>query len=81
MEGLETSSAAEAAVILNYDPEDPTEVKQIKPGRDQVGAALIRYCKGHKIPLPRLVQKILQVQNGEVSLMVSTHWKMKKTEG
>ncbi len=80
MESLETTSNPEAAVILKYAPEDPAETKQIKLGRDQVGAALIRYCMDHKIPLPRLAQKVLQVQNNEVALMVSIHWKMKKKE-
>ena len=38
---------------------------------DELGAALIRYCIGKKIPLPAKSPKVLQIFNGQIGLVVS----------
>jgi len=74
LEALEVGDDPEATVTLKFDTMHTADEKEVKLSRDQVGAALIRFCSDHKIPLPRHGQKVLQVQNGEISLMVNIHW-------
>ena len=67
-------------LVLSDDPEEtvtiqfmPTEgqISEVKLAREQVAASLIRFCGLNAIPLPRNAQKVLQVQNGALSLMIS----------
>ncbi|MCH7487729.1 MAG: hypothetical protein IIC04_12175 [Proteobacteria bacterium] len=67
-------------LVLSDDPEEtvtiqfmPTEgqISEVKLAREQVAASLIRFCGLNAIPLPRSAQKVLQVQNGALSLMIS----------
>ncbi len=80
LDGLEVGDDPDAAITLKFDPMDTADTKEIKLSRDQVGAALIRHCRDNKIPLPRHGQKVLQVQNGVISLMINVHWTGEKKE-
>jgi hypothetical protein len=50
---------------------DPTENNEVKLVREQAAASLIRFCGHNNIPLPRSAQKVLSIQDGSISLMVS----------
>ncbi len=67
-----------ATVIITYDTTEIQDAPEVRVSRDDVAAALIRHCGANKIPLPRAARKILKVEDGEVSLMVSIHWAPKK---
>ncbi len=60
----------EEIVIIQFMATDE-ESPEVKLGREQVAASLIRYCSLNSIPLPRSAQKVLQVQDGAISLIVS----------
>ncbi len=80
LESLQVGDDPEAAITLKFDTMHAADEKEFKLSRDQVGAALIRFCSDHQIPLPRHGQKVLQVQNGAISLMVNIHWTGDKKE-
>ena len=62
-------------LTLCFSSGDLSDPKRIPLSRDKVGAALIKYCSANGIPMPRMAQKVLKVDNGEVSMMISLHWK------
>lgn len=51
-----------ATVVLVFTTTNPAHPNEIRLGRDQVAAALIRFCIDNQVPLPRHAQKVLQVQ-------------------
>ena len=71
IEDLVISENPEETVTIQFMPIDDSESNEVKLGREQVAASLIRYCGLNDVPLPRIAQKVLQVQDGAVSLMVS----------
>ncbi len=74
IEGLEVQADPEAMVVLKYADPGPGETSTVELSRDQVAAALIRYCSNIKVPLPRSAQKVLQPGNGGVSLLINVAW-------
>ena len=64
------SDDSEEIVTIQFMPIDD-HTPEVKLGREQVAASLIRYCGLNSIPLPRSAQKVLQIQDGAISLMVS----------
>ena len=72
IQDLVISDNPEETVTIQFMPTDPAESNEVKLVREQVAASLIRYCGLNAIPLPRNAQKVLQVLDGAVSLMVST---------
>lgn len=66
-----------SVLVLRFSSDDLNAPKEVPLSRDQVGAALIKYCSTNKIPLPRAAQKILKVEGQEVSMMVSVQWNVK----
>ena len=64
------SDNPEETVTIQFMPTDDV-TPEVKLGREQVAASLIRYCGVNDIPLPRSAQKVLQAQDGALSLMVS----------
>ena len=71
IEDVLVSDNPEETVTIQFMLTDPTESNEVKLGREQVAASLIRYCGLNSIPLPRSAQKVLQVSDGAISLMVS----------
>jgi len=65
-------------LTLCFSSSDLSDPKRVPLNRDKVGAALIKYCSTNGIPMPRMAQKVLKVDNGEVSMMISLHWKSSK---
>ncbi|MBC8267488.1 MAG: hypothetical protein H8E36_01940 [Rhodospirillaceae bacterium] len=66
-----------SVLVLRFSSGDSNDPKEVPLSRDQVGAALIKFCSANKIPLPRVAQKILKVDGQEVSMMVSVQWATK----
>ncbi len=81
MTGFKATPDVAATVVITYDTTEIQDAPEVRVGRDDVAAALIRHCGANKIPLPRAARKILKVENGEVSLMVSIHWMPKNKNG
>lgn len=71
IEDVLVSDNPEETVTIQFMLTDPTESNEVKLVREQVAASLIRYCGHNNIPLPRSAQKVLSMQDGSISLMVS----------
>lgn len=77
VEAVVISDNDDSVVVLRFSSENPQDTKEVSLSRDQVGAALIKYCSNNKTPLPRSAQKILKVDGNEISMMVSIQWDTK----
>ncbi len=64
-------------LTLTFSSGDVNDKKAVALSRDQVGAALIKYCSTNNIPMPRVAQKVLKVEGGEIAMMVSVQWDTK----
>ncbi len=71
---LEVQADPEAMVVLKYADAGPGEDNEVKLSRDQVAAALIRYCSSINVPLPRSAQKVLQPAADGISLLINIDW-------
>ena len=74
IESLEVRGDPEAMVVLKYAGIDSGDDKEVELSRDQVAAALIRYCSAIKVPLPRSAQKVLQPGDDGISLLINIDW-------
>ena len=74
IEDLEVRADPEAMVVLRYADTGPVEPKEVELNRDQVAAALIRYCSAINVPLPRSAQKVLQPGDDGISLLINIDW-------
>ncbi len=71
IEDLEVQAHPKAMVVLKYAATDPEETNEVELSRDQVAAALIRYCSAINVPLPRGAQKVLQPGNDGIYLLIN----------
>ena len=71
---LEVRADPEAMVVLKYADTGPEEDNEVELSRDQVAAALIRYCSSINVPLPRSAQKVLQPGDDGISLLINIDW-------
>ncbi len=71
---LEVRADPEAMVVLKYADAGPEETGEVELSRDQVAAALIRYCSSINVPLPRSAQKVLQPGDDGISLLINIDW-------
>ncbi|MBL6933367.1 MAG: hypothetical protein ISR45_10495 [Rhodospirillales bacterium] len=71
------SDKDESVLTLKFSSVDVHDAKTVPLSREQVGAALIKYCSSNNIPLPRTAQKILKVEGQEVAMMVNVQWDTK----
>ncbi len=74
IDDLEVRADPEAMVVLKYADTGPEEASEVELSRDQVAAALIRYCSSINVPLPRSAQKVLQPGDGGISLLINIDW-------
>ncbi len=77
IEDLEVRADPKAMVVLKYADtglEEAGEANEVELSRDQVAAALIRYCSSINVPLPRGAQKILQPGDDGISLLINIDW-------
>ncbi len=71
IEDLEVQADPKAMVVLKYAATGPEETSVVKLSRDQVAAALIRYCSAINVPLPRGAQKVLQPGDDGIYLLIN----------
>ena len=76
--GFEVGDDPEATVEITFAVSNPEHPATVRLTREQVAAALIRFCREHKIPLPRYGQKILQPQADGLALMVKVELVVKE---
>ena len=71
-------SQAEVAVRLELVDQrsDETHVVELSP--EVLGAALLRYCMKHRIPIPKSTTKSIQIHGDEVSLNVEIEGRSKR---
>ncbi len=74
IDDLEVRADSEAMVVLKYADTGPEEDSEVELSRDQVAAALIRYCSSINVPLPRSAQKVLQPADDGISLLINIDW-------
>ena len=69
---LEVRADPEAMVVLKYVDIGSEEATEVELSRDQVAAALIRYCSNIKVPLPHSAQKVLQPGDDGIYLLINS---------
>ncbi len=74
IEILEVRGDPEAMVVLKYAGTDFGDDNEVELSRDQVAAALIRYCSAINVPLPRSARKVLQPGDDGISLLINIDW-------
>ncbi len=77
IEKLEITDDPSRMVVFSYAQEQ--DIKQVDFDRDQVGAALILYCKNKEIPLPYDGVKILKKDGDCLAMMVNLDPKPKRS--
>ncbi len=63
-------SEAEAVVRLELVDQRSGETHVVELSPEMLGAALLRYCMKHRIPMPKSATKSIQIHGDEVSLNV-----------
>jgi len=74
IEELEVRGDPKVMVVLKYPVTKPDEENEVELSRDQVAAALIRYCSSINVPLPRSARKVLQTADEGISLLINIDW-------
>ncbi len=74
IENLEVRGDPEVMVVLKYAGIDSGDDKEVELSRDQVAAALIRYCSSINIPLPHSAHKVLQPGDDGIYLLINIGW-------
>ena len=74
IENLEVRADPEATVVLKYADTGSAVANEVELSRDQVAAALIRYCRSINVPLPRGARKVLQPGDDGISLLINIDW-------
>lgn len=68
--GIELTGNADHPLRLEYVTATRTGLSNLSLSRDQLGAALILYCRKRHIPVPRTAEKNVKIDGSEVSLLV-----------
>ena len=74
IDDLEVRADPEEMVVLKYADTGPAETKEVGLSRDQVAAALIRYCSSVNVPLPRSARKVLQPVDDGIAMLINMDW-------
>ena len=64
----------EEQVCLNFSTLADGGPSRIRLTRDQIGAAIIRYCRSLRIPIPRLGQKVVNPDGDGVALLINLQY-------
>ncbi|MEQ8193078.1 MAG: hypothetical protein RIB59_01175 [Rhodospirillales bacterium] len=64
--------------IVTFTYAQDNGAKTVEFDRDQVGAALILYCKNQEIPLPRAGMKVLKKEGESLAMMISLDLEKKR---
>ena len=71
-------SEAEVAVRLETVDQRSDETHVVELAPEVLGAALLRYCMKHRIPMPKSATKSIQIHGDEVSLNVEIKGRLKR---
>jgi hypothetical protein len=71
----------EVVVRLDILEQRSGETRTVDLTAEIVGAALLRYCMKHRIPIPRIAEKSIQVHGDTLSLNISIKDKSKGSSG
>ncbi len=77
---LTCTPVSEAGVAVRLEMvdqrSDETHVVELSP--EVLGAALLRYCMKHRIPMPKAATKSIQMHGDEISLNVEIKGRLKR---
>lgn len=71
LEDVKVPKNMEPAVKLVFAGDRPGTYKEVALGMPEVAAALIRYCREAKVPLPKHGKKILKSEGEGIAMMVN----------
>jgi formate dehydrogenase assembly factor FdhD len=69
---VDVSSSVNETVSVNLEIRAPNKHKAIKIGADGVVGALLLYCRGRKIPIPRRAQKMFESSSDGITMVLTT---------
>ena len=76
---LESVTFEDEYAQLNFSVISEKGPTRIRLTRDQIAAAIIRYCRSLRIPIPRLSQKIVNPDGEGVSMLISVQYEKSAT--
>ena len=71
-------SEAEVAVRLELVDQRSDEMHVVELSPEVLGAALLRYCMKHRIPMPKSATKSIQIHDNEISLNIEIEGRLKR---
>lgn len=71
VDGFAISQDPEGRFSLKFKFDDPTITMNITLNQDEIGAAMILYCKNQRIPLPRNANKSLVRHEDSLALQIA----------
>lgn len=71
--GISVRGGESIAVVVTAEREGHRKLSEVTFGPAQVAAAMIRYCRALRIPLPRGSQKSIEVQGDNVCLKITVN--------
>ncbi|MBL6959374.1 MAG: hypothetical protein ISR52_10365 [Rhodospirillales bacterium] len=75
LDGIEVENDPERTVVMKFSPKDPADPREVILSREQVAAALIRFCLEHQIPIPKDAQKVLKLEDTGIAMLINRDWK------
>jgi hypothetical protein len=76
--GLNISGGVQEALSVNLEIRGPTTNKTIKIASDRLTGALLLYCNGRNIPIPRRAQKMFEASSDGLTMVLTTDLAQKK---
>jgi hypothetical protein len=73
VQGVAVRAGDGISVVVTAEREGHREWTKVELGPAQIAAAMIRYCRALKIPLPRGSQKSLEVQGDNICLKITVN--------
>ena len=75
---MDMTGGAYEAVSINLEIRGPTKNKAVKLGSERLIAALLLYCNGRKIPIPRRAQKMFESSSDGITMVLTTDMAQKQ---
>lgn len=66
--------APEATLCAQIEQSGARTLHEVRYGRPEIAAFLIFYCRQRRIPLPRSSYKFIEVDNGDLSLILTSRF-------
>lgn len=76
---LQSIAFEDEHAVLNFSVISEKGPSRIRLTRDQVAAAIIRYCRSLRIPIPRLAQKIVNPDGDGIALLINVSYEKNAT--